>query len=79
MAKGSSQLLRSRMPGHQGIPFERCTDPRLEETGEEQKPAQIQDKAGNYIPSQEEIDEGLILTCISTPKTKNILIDYDDI
>ena len=33
----------------------------------------------NSILSQEEIDEGLILTCISTPKTKNILIDYDDI
>tara|TARA_Y100001980_G_C14333126_1_gene149809 strand:- start:178 stop:588 length:411 start_codon:yes stop_codon:yes gene_type:complete len=33
----------------------------------------------NSVLSQEEIDEGLILTCISTPKTKNILIDYDDI
>ena len=33
----------------------------------------------NSILSQEEIDEGLILTCISTPKTKNILVDYDDI
>ena len=35
--------------------------------------------SGNSVLSQEEIDEGLILTCISTPKTKNIIVDYDDI
>ena len=33
----------------------------------------------NSVLSQEEINEGLILTCISTPKTKNIIVDYDDI
>ena len=33
----------------------------------------------NSVLSQQEINEGLILTCISTPKTKNIIVDYDDI
>ena len=29
--------------------------------------------------SDEEIDEGFILTCISKPKSEEITIDYDDV
>ena len=29
--------------------------------------------------SDEEIDEGLILTCISKPNSEKITIDYDDV
>ena len=33
----------------------------------------------NGMLSDDEIDEGLILTCISTPASDEIIIDYDDV
>ena len=33
----------------------------------------------NQILTDEEIKEGLILTCQSVPKSKNIIIDFDDV
>ena len=33
----------------------------------------------NQILTDEEINEGLILTCQSIPKSNNIIIDFDDV
>ena len=33
----------------------------------------------NGMLSDDEIDEGLILTCISKPASDEIIIDYDDV
>jgi len=33
----------------------------------------------NGMLSDDEIDEGLVLTCISTPASDEIIIDYDDV
>ncbi|MDG2397152.1 MAG: FAD-binding oxidoreductase [Flavobacteriaceae bacterium] len=35
--------------------------------------------ANNQILTEDEIEEGLILTCISSPKSKKIIVDYDDV
>ena len=33
----------------------------------------------NQILTDQEINEGLILTCQSIPKSKNIIINFDDV
>ena len=33
----------------------------------------------NGMLSEDEIDEGLVLTCISKPGSEDIIIDYDDV
>ena len=42
------------------------------------KKGQIEMKT-NQILTDKEIEEGLILTCQAIPKSKNIIIDFDDV
>ena len=54
-------------------------DSFLEETDENKRMLDIYVRYIEGVATDEEIDDGLILTCQAMPTSNSIIIDYDDV